>query len=427
MTRVALTTLGCKANWSDSEAVVQALSKAGFTIVRFEEEADAYIVNTCTVTNYAGAQSRQMLRRARRRAPGAIVVAMGCYGEVGRDKLAELEGVDAIFGVGDRERLVELLCERLGKPFDGSHLSVSAVGMVPKSSQSRARAFVKIQEGCDKRCAYCIVPSARGESRSMPPDEVLETLEALSASHREVVIAGIDLSQYGRDLTCGTDLKALLRRIRSHGGMARLRLSTLGPRDIDEELVGMIAGGGICRHIHLSIQSGSDGVLSRMRRGYDAQDIERAARLLAEGVPDIAITGDVIAGFPGEGEGEHLETMQLLRSLPLAGLHVFPFSKRKGTVASRMTDQNAREVKKRRAAEIREIARCARLSYLNGMKGKSFDVIVTSRKPGDDGEVEAVADTSAKVRLPAGPVPYGGMGRARITDIMETEVRGVWE
>jgi threonylcarbamoyladenosine tRNA methylthiotransferase MtaB len=427
MKRIALTTLGCKANWSDSEAMVQALSKAGFEIVSFEEEADAYVVNTCTVTNYAGAQSRQMLRRAKRRAPAATVVATGCYGEVGRDKLAELEGVDAIFGVGDRARLVEFLCERLGNPFDASLLSVSSVGMVPASSQSRARAFVKVQEGCDKRCAYCIVPQARGESRSMPPDEVLATLKGLSASHREVVIAGIDLGQYGRDLACATDLKALLRRIRSEEGMARLRLSTLGPRDIDDELVSMIADGGICRHVHLSIQSGSDGVLARMRRGYGAGDIERAANLLAGAVPDIAITGDVIAGFPGEGEDEHIESMQLLRGLPLAGLHVFPFSKREGTLASRMTDQNPREVKRRRAAEIREIARRSRFAYLSGLAGKPFEVIVTSRRPGEDGAVEGVTDTSVKVRLPAGQVPYGEMGRARITDVTETEVSGVWE
>jgi threonylcarbamoyladenosine tRNA methylthiotransferase MtaB len=427
MKKIAITTLGCKANWSDSEAMVQALSRAGFAIVRFEEEADAYIVNTCTVTNYAGAQSRQMLRRAKRRSPGATVIATGCYGEVGRNKLAELEGVDAIFGVGDREKLIEFLCERLGNPFEGTDLNMSAVGMVPKSSQSRARAFVKVQEGCDKRCAYCIVPFARGESRSMPPDEVLETLKDLSASHREVVIAGIDLGQYGRDLACGTHLKALLRRIRSEEGMARLRLSTLGPRDIDEELVAMIAEGGICRHVHLSIQSGSDIVLTRMRRGYGAQDVERVANLLVERVPDIAITGDVIAGFPGECEGDHLESMQLLRRLPLAGLHVFPFSKRTGTVASRMSDQNSREIKKKRAAEIRDIARRSRFAYLSGLIGKSFECIVTSKKPGEDGAVIAVTDTSVKVRLPAGSVPYGELGRARITDVTETEVRGVWE
>jgi threonylcarbamoyladenosine tRNA methylthiotransferase MtaB len=261
----------------------------------------------------------------------------------------------------------------------------------------------------------------------MPPDEVVSTLKDLSASHKEIVIAGIDLGQYGRDLACGTHLKALLGRIRSEEGMARLRLSTLGPRDIDDELVDMIAEGGICRHVHLSIQSGSDIVLTRMRRGYGAQDIERAANRLAERVPDIAITGDVIAGFPGEGEGEHLESMQLLRRLPLAGLHVFPFSKRTGTVASRMSDQNSREIKKKRAAEIREMARRSRFTYLSGLVGKSFGCIVTTRRPGEDGEVTAVTDNSVKVRLPAGSVPYGELGRAKITDVTETEVKGVWE
>jgi threonylcarbamoyladenosine tRNA methylthiotransferase MtaB len=426
MKRIAFTTLGCKANWSDSEALLQALARVGFAIVPFADEADAYVVNTCTVTAIASAQSRQLLRRAKRRSPGALVIATGCYGEVSRDKLAVLEGVDAIFGVADRERLITYLCERLGAEADYTGL-VSQVGMVPAEQQSRARAFVKIQEGCDRRCAYCIVPQARGQNRSMPQEQVVETLRGLSRAHREIVLAGIDIGQYGRDLGDGARLRDLLARLVSEESISRIRLSTLDPKIIDDEMVSLIAGRGICRHVHISIQSGSDEVLARMRRGYGAADIERAALALDESVPGVAITGDIIAGFPGEREDEHLETMQLLRRLPLAGLHVFPYSRRKGTLAYRMDDQIPKDVRKRRAAEIRALAHRMRMDYLESQLGHSFEVIVTSRVPGTDGKVEAVTDTSVKVRLPDGRVPYGEIGTARIVDITETAVMGEWE
>lgn len=427
MKRIAFTTLGCKANWSDSEALIQVLRGAGFEIVPFGEVADAYVVNTCTVTAYAGAQSRQMLRRAKRRSPDAIVVATGCYGEVSREKLALLEGVDAIFGVHDRDRMVGYLCERLGVEFDESNLEMTPIGLVPVSCQSRARAFVKIQEGCNKRCAYCIIPTARGASRSMTIDDVVKTLSGLSKSHNEIVLAGIDIGQYGRDLGDGTDLKGLLRVVRREEGMSRIRLSTLGPKQIDEELIGIISEGGICRQIHLSIQSGSDGVLSRMRRGYSADDVRRVAELIHGGVPDVAITGDVIAGFPGETEIDHLETMKLLGDLPLAGLHVFPFSRRKGTLAERMSDQVPGEVRKRRAAEIREQAAGQRVRYIEGLVEKSFDVVVTSRRKDDEGMVEGVADIGVKIKLPAASAEYGSLARARIVEVRETEARGIWE
>ncbi|MEW6254231.1 MAG: MiaB/RimO family radical SAM methylthiotransferase, partial [Planctomycetota bacterium] len=354
-----------KANWSDTEALVQALARLGFEIVPFDAAADAYVVNTCTVTGYAGAQSRQMLRRAQRRAPSARIVATGCLGEVLRDKLAGIEGIDAVFGVHDRERLAEYLCRELGVAFDLSLLAAGSIGLLPADPQSRARAFVKIQEGCNRRCSYCIVPAARGACRSMPVTEAVITLARLSQTHAEIVLAGIDIGQYGADLGGGTHLTTLLSAILSNSEISRVRLSTLAPALVDDELISLLQSGRLCRHVHLSIQSCSDGVLGRMRRGYCAEDVRRAAMSLWKAVPDIAITGDVIAGFPGEDEAEHLETLKMLSELPLAGLHVFPFSRRAGTLAARMQDQLPAEVKRRRASEIREVAVAARRSYLN--------------------------------------------------------------
>lgn len=426
MKRIAFTTLGCKANWSDSEALAQALERMGFEIVPFDAEAEAYVVNTCTVTGYAGAQSRQMLRRAQRRSPSARIVATGCYGELSREKLIELECVDAVFGVHDRESLVAYLCDEFGLHFDRACIASGTLGLVPLASQSRARAFVKIQEGCNRRCSYCIIPTARGSNKSMPLDEVVATLSSLSQSHAEIVLAGIDIGQYGGDREEGVDLKTLLRAIQSHGGISRIRLSTLAPPHVDDELMAILAAGGICRHVHLSIQSCSDGVLTRMRRGYAAEDVRRAAEALWQKVPEIAITGDVIAGFPGEDEANHLETLQTLGDLPLAGLHVFPYSKRTGTLAARMTDQVPTEVKRRRAAQIRALAETKKRRYLEGLVGKSCEVVVTARTPDGNGRVESVSDTGVKIGLPFGHVAYAGIGTAIIEEIGDTEVRGSW-
>lgn len=426
MKRIAFTTLGCKANWSDTEGLVQRLERIGFTIVPFDAEADAYVVNTCTVTGYAGAQSRQMLRRAKRRSPKARILATGCYGELSREKLIDLECVDAVFGVHDRESVIAYLCDAFGCSDDAVPMETESFGMVPFEPQSRARAFVKIQEGCNRRCSYCIIPSARGPSKSMLVEQAVSTLVRLSRNHAEIVLAGIDLGQYGMDIGMRGGLKHLLKSIQSKPGISRVRLSTLGPGHVDDELIAILKDGGFCRHVHLSIQSCSDSVLTRMRRGYAARDVRRAAETLWKAIPDIAVTGDVIAGFPGEDEFNHQETLKLLDALPLAGLHVFPYSKRAGTLAARMPDQLPAEIKRRRAADIRQLAAAKRQHYIQGLLGKSFDALVTGKTPDAKGLVEAVLDNGVKIAVPQGEVAYAGIGAAVIEEIMDTEVRGSW-
>ncbi len=432
--KIALTTLGCKANWADTEAISQALARTGFEIVPFDSPADAYVVNTCTVTAVANAQSRQMLRRARRGSPNALIVATGCYGEVDRDEIAAIPGVDAVFGSKDREALIAYLCGKIDHPpldplpSREGRRGEGAVGPVPISRQSRARAFLKIQDGCNRRCAYCIVPRARGRSRSMPFDDVLAACTQLSRDHREILLAGIDIGQYGRDLPGRPSLSKLVSRLAAAQGMARLRISSLDPSQIDERLIELIALEiKICRHVHLSIQSGSDAVLRSMARGYRARDISRVASELAARVPGIAITGDVIAGFPCETDAMHRETADLLESLPIAGLHVFPFSVRDGTRAASMPDQVAAGVKKSRAAELRGIARRARKKFLEGLIGEAFDVILTSSDTEADGTVLAVADNAVKIKLPPGGAAYGGMARAILTEVRDLEAYGKWE
>ncbi|MFH1830169.1 MAG: tRNA (N(6)-L-threonylcarbamoyladenosine(37)-C(2))-methylthiotransferase MtaB [Pseudomonadota bacterium] len=438
MKRIAFTTLGCKANWSDTEALIQTLSFAGFQIVSFDTLADIYVVNTCTVTALADSQSRQMLRRAKRRSPDAHVVATGCYGEMSKDELASLKEVDRVFGTKDRKALVEYLFDLSGSSFPRGHpegacsrripeVQRDAIVDAPLDPQSRARAFIKIQEGCDKSCTYCIIQMARGKSKSLPLEEVTQLCLKLTQHHREIVLAGIDIGQYGKDLEDGTSLVTLLKKLTSEQGLARLRLSSLAPNDISCEIIELLATGNFCPHVHLSIQSCSDNVLQHMGRCYSATDVKRAAGLLVQNIPGIAITGDVIAGFPGESEDDHKQTLDTLTALPLAGLHVFPFSARSRTLAAKMDGQVPHDIKRRRAFEVRKVALSLRRRYLESLIGNSMDVIVTSKRPRDDGSVEGVAENGVHISLPKGVVPYGKMGKAIITDITEQNVRGIWE
>jgi threonylcarbamoyladenosine tRNA methylthiotransferase MtaB len=423
--RVAFTTLGCKANWCDTEAMSQAVACAGMEVVPFEGDADIYIVNTCAVTALAEAQSRQMLRRARRRSARSIVVAAGCAAGRSRGQLASACGADAAFGAMEREALLAYIFEGAG--VRGVDDGRGGFGLTPASQQSRARAFIKIQDGCDRRCAFCIVPALRGGTRSLPPGDVVRIAGGLSRHHREIVLAGIDIGQYGRDLPGAPTLMGLVDGLVSLPGMARLRLSSLDPRSVDGAIAGLMAQGRLCRHAHISMQSGSDRVLRMMGRGYRAGQLRSAAELVSGSSPHAAVTGDVIAGFPGETDEDHRETVELLSALPIAGLHVFPFSAREGTAAARMPGEVPHATRRARSEEIRALARRKRRDFLEGLIGSSFDVIVTSRAGAEDGTVAAFADNAVSMRVPSGRVPYGGIGRARVAEAVDLEVRGVWE
>lgn len=425
MMRVALTTLGCKANWSDTEAVAQALAAAGLDIVDFEDDAEVYVVNTCTVTALASAQSRQMLNRARKRSPAACVIAAGCYGEVARDKLVAMREVDGVFGTSDREGLISFILERAGIQGECAARD-RAFGPVACDAQSRARAFLKIQEGCDKACAYCIIAKARGPSRSLAPSLVVSAAKRLGEHHQEIILVGIDLGQYGGDLSPKVRLFDLVKKLVTDERVPRIRLSSLDPKHAGAELGEIISSGGLCRHVHLSIQSGSDAVLRRMRRGYGARDVKGSADALARAAPGIAITGDIIAGFPGETEADHRATLSLLESMPIAGLHVFPFSPREGTPAASMPGQVSCAMRRRRASELRTMAAKKRGAFLQHLIGKSMDVIVTSREADGQGMVKAFSDNAIELRLPAGRIGYGAMGKAAITRVNGVRARGEW-
>ncbi len=401
MQRVALHTVGCKLNEFETQAIRERFMQAGFRPVPFKDTADVYVVNTCAVTSRGAAQSRKLLRRARRRAPEAIVVAAGCCAEVEREHLAGLEEVDIVVGNRDKTRIPEKIQEH--KHDDGSrkrdHDFVFEDFDVSDMA-GHSRAFVKVQEGCESYCSYCIIPYARGRCRSREPASVLQQIRKLTdAGFREIVISGTHLGMYGveNDDCCG--LTELVYRVCRETGVERIRLNSLEPLDLTDELFELIrAEPRICRHIHLPLQSGSDEILSWMQRPYRAEDIANRMRRLEKAVPGICIGTDVIAGFPGESLRHHEQTYRLLQDLPLGYLHVFPFSSRPGTPAAGFDGEVHPEEKKRRAEKLYALRRQKIDTYQRKFLGKEIPALIESNRQ-KNGQLTAMTDNYLRIFL----------------------------
>ena len=382
--RVALSTLGCKTNQFESAAMQERLEQAGYTIVPFEDAADLVIVNTCTVTAATDAQSRNIIRRARRLNPACRVVVTGCYAQVDPDALAALPEVSLILGNEEKIDFLERL-EQGGESGAGATIDVSDIETVTSakvptliSYAERSRAFIQIQNGCDAYCSYCIIPYARGRSRSVPEQQVVDQVQTLvSQGFNETVLTGIHIGGYGLDFSPPGSLLSLIRRIEAETELPRLRLGSIEPNEIHPELIVQIAASTIiCPHLHIPLQSGDSAVLKRMNRHYSADDFRRLVASITEAIPDISIGLDVITGFPGETDEEFQNSLKLIESLPISSLHVFPFSKRTGTPAATMSDQVPGDVAKQRAAQLRAISERKHQDYARSFIGKTVDVIV---------------------------------------------------
>lgn len=378
--RAAFLTLGCKVNFYETEKMKEQFRKRGFEIVGFDERAEVYIVNTCTVTNIADRKSRQMLHRARKKNPDGIVAAVGCYAESDGERLRADPAVDAVFSNNEKAELADKIIGAFG-------LSVEPCGDFPPPERERTRAYIKIQDGCNQFCTYCMIPYVRGRGAlsSMPEDEVVAQMEELALRGvREVVFTGIHLSSYGVDLAGeknfvrlgGRPLAELLRRAAAVDGIERIRLSSLEPRIITEEFLEKIADiSKICPHFHLSLQSGCDAVLERMNRHYTTEEYYEKVELLRRCFDNPAITTDVIVGFPGESEEEFAQTRKYLSRLRLADIHVFPYSPRAGTRAAAMEDQVAGDVKKARSELLLADTEDYRRAYAETFLGKRERVL----------------------------------------------------
>lgn len=402
--RVAFHTLGCKVNQYDSEAMLALFRRHGYEAVDFGRKADVYVINTCTVTHEGDRKSRQLVRRAKRLNPEAVVVVAGCYPQTAPGEVAGIPGVDVVVGNRDRSRIVELAEEAA---LSGPINAVRDIFQVREFEEmaiegfaGRTRAALKIQEGCQEFCTYCVIPFARGRVRSRRPENIRAEVERLArAGFKEVVLTGIHLGAYGRDLPGRPGLADVLRLIHGVPGIERIRLSSLEPMDLGEGLLTAMAGlPRVCRHLHLPVQSGSDSVLARMRRRYTTADFRRLVERARELLPGLAVTTDVMAGFPGETEEEHAETMAFLEEIGFSRLHVFPFSPRSGTVAARMPGQVPAGVKERRVRELIAFGERLALSAHQQLVGRVMQVLVEDES-GPDGLLEGYTGNYVRVRF----------------------------
>jgi len=363
-TRIALDTVGCKLNQAETQSLAWQFAQAGYRLVSPDDGADIYVLNTCTVTHVADGKCRRLLKSARRRNPGALVVAIGCYVERARQELSQIKGVDLVL---DNSQKLDLLprLEELG------HLIRPGTGST--RADFRTRAFIKVQDGCNNFCTYCIVPLVRGREKSRPLEQVLnEVSRRVADGYKEVVLTGTEIGSYNHE---GADLPELLRRILEETGVARLRLSSLQPREITPELIGLWQDGRLCRHFHLSLQSGSNAVLKRMNRRYTTADYRRAVELIRGAVPGVAITTDVIVGFPGETEAEFEESYDFARQMDFARIHVFTYSPRPGTMAAALPQQVDDKAKRERSRRMLALGMACVRNFRKKFLGKTLMVL----------------------------------------------------
>ena len=405
--KIAITTLGCKINQYDS-AVIQSRLEENHSFVPFEEPADCYIINTCTVTDRADWEARQLVRRAKRLSPGAKVLVTGCYAQVNPAEVADVPGVDYVVGLNRLDDLLQFVAlpkdrdVRIAVSDAKRQRGVSVLGT--RTLPGHTRAFLKIQEGCNYSCTYCIIPTARGLSRSVTPREVLEQVRMLAdAGYREIVLTGIHLGGYGQDLIPKVDLTALLEMISQSRLIPRVRLSSLDPREVPDRLVDLMASSDvICPHLHVCAQAGDDEILKRMRRNYDGAYYRELLMKVRERLPDAALGSDIIVGFPGETDGAFGRSLELFAALPLTYFHVFPYSSRRGTVAASLPDHVGSEVKKTRARRMRELGAMKKRDFCVRFRGQKLSVLIEEKIDRATGLRRGFSRNYLPVLVPAG-------------------------
>lgn len=447
MKTVAITTLGCKTNQTDSAAMEESLKQGEFHLIDFSDQADVYIINTCTVTHKSDFQSRQLIRRAKRQNPDAKVIVAGCYAQVSPDEVANIEGVDYVIGNTGKFDIAAILDSRAtppnplststplnplfnkeGKPI-GRGVSKEgepkAGELVVKSGLSKkiittdifketevkrfkvstfsghTRAFLKIQEGCHAFCSYCIVPYARGGSRSVKPADVMDGLKMLvDEGYKEVVLTGIHLGYFGEDLSPVTDLLSLAKAIDKEFPKLRVRISSLEPTEITDEFIEFLStSSAVCNHLHIPLQSGDDNILKAMNRRYTSSFFASVIEKAVSKVTDVGIGVDVIVGFPGEGEGEFLNTYNLLKRLPVSYLHVFPYSKRKGTPAALFLNHVHPDTIKKRCELLRELSEEKKREFMGRFVGKEVTALVEGKRDTGSGLIKATTRNSLQLQV----------------------------
>ena len=406
MKKVAFHTLGCKVNQYETEAMEELFNKNGYEIVEEDSLADVYVINTCTVTNLSDRKSRQFIRKSKKLNPDSVVAVVGCYSQVSPDEVQEIEGVDVVIGTSERDMVVEL-CERAST--NKEKINIVRPVKTYKSFEkirieeikSRTRAFLKIQDGCNQFCSYCIIPYARGPIRSREYEDIEEeAIRLAGAGFKEIVLTGIHVASYGKDLKKGS-LSDVISKISRIEGIERIRLSSVEPGLIDKDFMkSIVESGKVCDHFHLSLQSGSDSVLKRMNRRYDTKEFREKAELIRSYMPNAGLTTDIIVGFPGETEEEFSETMSFVEEIGFSRIHVFKYSPRKGTPAAIMKDQVQGDIKNRRSEQLIGLGAKLAARFHREFDGKTMSVLYEDGNSGK-GFYEGYTTNYIRVKTPS--------------------------
>ena len=405
MKKAAFYTLGCKVNQYETEAMTELFSKAGYEICDFDGYADIYVINTCTVTSMSDRKSRQIIRRAKKHNPNAVVAVTGCYAQTAPEAVGSIEGVNLVVGTKDRKNIVSLVEEISSDTFKNAVSDIMSTHefeeLSVKTYHGRTRAYIKIQEGCNQFCSYCIIPYARGPIRSRPFGEVLAEVNRLSLEgFTEVILAGIHVASYGADLG-DCSLSKLINEVNKIKGIRRIRLSSIEPMTLNKEFIdGIKSCDKLCRHFHISLQSGCDETLRRMNRKYTCDEYENIVIGLRENFPEVAITTDIMVGFPGETEEEFKKTCEFAKKIKFAEAHVFQYSQRQGTPAAARPDQVPAEIKEMRSKEIIKITNQTKEEYQKSFLGKTVEVLFEQPCHSFDGCFEGKTDNYLTVIVP---------------------------
>jgi threonylcarbamoyladenosine tRNA methylthiotransferase MtaB len=425
---VAVATLGCKVNQCESASFQSSFEEQGLTVSPFNKPADIYVINTCAVTAKAAAQSRQLIRKAQRTNPQAKVVVTGCYAQIAPQKIREIETSPiSIVGNANKHQLFDLVLsdKEAGEYFNDIALQKEISLLPVKRFTDRTRAFLKIQDGCNNFCSYCIVPYARGRSRSLTLDKVLDQALGYAAEgHREIVITGIHVGHYGLDLKPPLSLFHLLKELSALTPEVRYRLSSLEPSEINRDILEfMAAANNFMPHLHIPLQSGSDAILKKMNRRYSVEQFTEKVIRCKEMVPEAAIGVDLVVGFPGETEEDFLKTYELLTNLPITYFHVFPYSKRPGTPAAKMENQVPAKIKEERVAILRKLDHKKRSAFYGSRIGKVHNVLVESERSAD-GLAKGFTDNYIPVHFEAKPEHFNRVLPVKLEKLQERFVFG---
>jgi threonylcarbamoyladenosine tRNA methylthiotransferase MtaB len=427
---ISLMTLGCKVNQYETEAMSELFANKGYEILPSEARADYYVINTCSVTNLGEKKSRQYIRKMKRQNPNAIIAVVGCYSQVATDEVMNIEGVNLVLGTNERSRIVEYMEEL--EPWD----KVSYVGDIMQVREfeelqidhvtDKTRAFIKIQEGCNQFCSYCIIPYARGPIRSRQPEQVIKEVKRLVENgFKEIVLTGIHIASYGKDFG-NIELIDLIKQVHEIEGLERIRLGSLEPRLLSEDFIKTIQTmEKFCPHFHLSLQSGSDTVLKRMNRKYDAPTYLETVEAIKSAFDAPSFTTDVIVGFPGETDAEFEETMAFVSKVGFAKIHVFQYSPKKGTPAADMGCQVNGDVKHTRSERLIALSDQMEQAYYESLIGKTFTVLLEGLSTSNDEYMEGLSERYVRVFVPKDETLIGTLQKVNFQSVKGDIVYGV--